>query len=157
MPQMGTLYVVSTPIGNLEDITMRALRVLREAHLIAAEDTRHTRRLLQRYAIDTPCIAYHEHNKLRRLDDILTALANGDVALVSDAGTPTLADPGRELVQACLAAGFAVVPVPGASALLAAIVAAGLPVVPCHFLGFLPNRKGERQKVLTQVASSPLP
>ena len=152
MPHMGTLYVVSTPIGNLEDITMRALRVLREVHLIAAEDTRHTRRLLQRYAIDTPCIAYHEHNKLRRLDDILTALANGDVALVSDAGTPTLADPGRELVQACLAAGVAVVPVPGASALLAALAAAGLPVVPCHFLGFLPNRKSERQKVLMQVA-----
>ena len=90
---MGTLYLVSTPIGNMEDITLRALRMLREASLIAAEDTRHTQRLLARYTIDTPCLSYHEHNKLSRLDEVLTTLANGDVALVSDAGTPGMSDP----------------------------------------------------------------
>lgn len=155
MATMGTLYVVSTPIGNLEDITLRALRVLREVQVIAAEDTRHTRRLLQRHAIDTPCIAYHEHNKLSRLDDILTELVTGDVALVSDAGTPTLSDPGLELIQACIEAGFAVVPVPGASALLTALAGAGLPVLPCYVVGFLPRRKPERRAMLAQLASLP--
>lgn len=152
---MGTLYIVSTPIGNLEDITLRALRVLREVQVVAAEDTRHTRRLLQRYDIDTPCIAYHEHNKLSRLDELLTELVTGDVALVSDAGTPTLSDPGLELVQACIAAGFAVVPVPGASALLTALAGAGLPVLPCYVVGFLPRRKPERRALLQQLASLP--
>ncbi|NJK79194.1 MAG: 16S rRNA (cytidine(1402)-2'-O)-methyltransferase [Chloroflexaceae bacterium] len=150
---MGTLYVVSTPIGNLEDITLRALRVLREASLIAAEDTRHTRRLLQRYDIATPCISYHEHNKLMRLDDILTALITGDVALVSDAGTPALSDPGYELVRTCIAAGFAVVPVPGASAPLAALVASGLPTDRFLYLGFLPRRSSERRTALAAVAA----
>ena len=116
---MGTLYLVSTPIGNLEDLTLRALRMLREASLIAAEDMRHTQRLLDRYEISTPCLAYHEHNKLARLDDVLTALANGDVALVSDAGTPAMSAPGFELINACIAADFAVVPVPGPSAPIA--------------------------------------
>ncbi len=152
---MGTLYIVSTPIGNLEDITLRALRVLREVQVIAAEDTRHTHRLLQRYDIDTPCMAYHEHNKLSRLDELLTELLAGDVALVSDAGTPTLSDPGLELIQACIAAGFAVVPVPGASALLTALAGAGLPVLPCYVVGFLPRRKPERRALLQQLASLP--
>src|SRR5918911_2289854 len=102
---MGTLHIVSTPIGNLEDLTLRGLRVLREVRLIAAEDTRHTRKLLNHYGITTPAISYHAHNERARLEPILAALAEGDVALVSDAGTPTLADPGRELVAAVAAAG----------------------------------------------------
>jgi 16S rRNA (cytidine1402-2'-O)-methyltransferase len=152
---MGTLYLVSTPIGNMEDITLRALRVLREASLIAAEDTRHTQRLLARYTIDTPCLAYHEHNKLSRLDEVLTALANGDVALVSDAGTPGMSDPGFELVNACIAAGFAVVPIPGPSAALAALVASGLPTDQFTYLGFLPRRGAERRALLRDLAQLP--
>lgn len=124
---MGTLHIIATPIGNLEDITLRALRLLREARLIAAEDTRHTRRLLTRYEITTPTISYHEHNKLARLDTILSTLADGDVALVSDAGTPAINDPGYELVVAAIGAGFAVSPVPGPAAPIAALVASGLP------------------------------
>ena len=149
---MGTLYLVSTPIGNLEDITLRALRVLREVSLIAAEDTRHTRRLLARYDIDVSCLAYHEHNKLARLDDVLAALASGDVALVSDAGTPGMSDPGFELVNACIAAGFAVVPIPGPSAPIAALVASGLPTDQFIYLGFLPRRGAERRALLYSVA-----
>lgn len=139
---MGTLFLVATPIGNLEDITLRALRVLREARLIAAEDTRHTRRLLDHYAITTPCISYHEHNKLLRLDTILATLALGDVALVSDAGTPAISDPGVELVRVCIAAGFPVSPVPGPSALLAALTASGLPADRFAYVAFYPA--GER-------------
>ncbi|MFL5806125.1 MAG: 16S rRNA (cytidine(1402)-2'-O)-methyltransferase [Roseiflexaceae bacterium] len=152
---MGTLYLVSTPIGNLEDITLRALRVLREASLIAAEDTRHTHRMLARYEIATPCIAYHEHNKLARLDDVLTALASGDVALVSDAGTPAMSDPGFELVGACIAAGFAVVPIPGPSAPIAALVAAGLPTDQFTYLGFLPRKGPDRRALLHSLADMP--
>jgi len=152
---MGTLYLVSTPIGNLEDITLRALRVLREARMIAAEDTRHTRRLLARYEIATPCIAYHEHNKLARLDDVLMALASGDVALVSDAGTPAMSDPGFELVGACIAAGFPVVPIPGPSAPIAALVAAGLPTDQFIYLGFLPRKGPDRRALLHSLADMP--
>jgi 16S rRNA (cytidine1402-2'-O)-methyltransferase len=152
---MGTLYLVSTPIGNLEDITLRALRALREASLVAAEDTRHAQRLLARYDISTPCLAYHEHNKLSRLDDVLTALTNGDVALVSDAGTPAVSDPGFELVNACIAAGFAVVPVPGPSAPVAALVASGLPADQWTCLGFLPRRGAERRALLQSLADAP--
>lgn len=152
---MGTLYLVSTPIGNLEDITLRALRVLREVGLIAAEDTRHTQRLLARYDIHVPTLAYHEHNKLARLDDVLTALANGDVALVSDAGTPGMSDPGFELVNACIAAGFAVVPVPGPSAPIAALVASGLPTDQFVYLGFLPRRGADRRVLLSSIADLP--
>jgi 16S rRNA (cytidine1402-2'-O)-methyltransferase len=152
---MGMLYLVSTPIGNLEDITLRALRVLREAGLIAAEDTRHTQRLLARYEISTPCLAYHEHNKLARLDDVLTALANGDVALVSDGGTPAMSDPGFELVNACIAAGFAVVPVPGPSAPIAALVASGLPTDQWTCVGLLPRRGPERRALLHSLADAP--
>jgi 16S rRNA (cytidine1402-2'-O)-methyltransferase len=149
---MGTLYLVSTPIGNLEDISMRAVRMLREAALIAAEDTRHTRRLLAHYDIHTACIAYHEHNKLSRLDAILAALHDGDVALVSDAGTPALSDPGFELVRACIAAGFAVSPIPGPSAPIAALVASGLPTDRFCYLGFLPRRSSERRSLFASLA-----
>jgi len=152
---MGTLYLVSTPIGNLEDLTLRALRVLREASLIAAEDTRHTQRLLSRYEISTPCLAYHEHNKLSRLDDVLTALANGDVALVADAGTPAVSAPGFELINACIAAGFAVVPVPGPSAPIAALVASGLPADQWTCVGFLPPRGAARRALLQSLADAP--
>jgi 16S rRNA (cytidine1402-2'-O)-methyltransferase len=152
---MGTLYLVSTPIGNLEDLTLRALRVLREAGLIAAEDTRHIQRLLDRYAISTPSLAYHEHNKLARLDDVLTALANGDVALVADAGTPAMSAPGFELINACIAAGFAVVPVPGPSAPLAALVASGLPADQWTCVGFLPPRGAARRALLQSLADAP--
>lgn len=148
---MATLYIVSTPIGNLEDITLRALRILREARLIAAEDTRHTRTLLDHYQIATPCISYHEHNKLARLDAILAALAEGDVALVSDAGTPALSDPGFELVNACIAAGFPVAPVPGPSAPIAALVASGLPTERFVYVGFLPRRSAERRALLADL------
>lgn len=149
---MSTLYLVATPIGNLEDITLRALRVLREVSLIAAEDTRHTRTLLDHYQIATPCISYHEHNKLARLDEILAALASGDVALVSDAGTPALSDPGFELVGACIAAGYAVSPVPGPSAPVAALVASGLPTDRFAYVGFLPRRGAERRALLADMA-----
>jgi 16S rRNA (cytidine1402-2'-O)-methyltransferase len=152
---MGTLYLVSTPIGNMEDISLRALRVLREASLIAAENTRQTRRLLDRHDITTPCIAYHEHNKLARLDDVLAALASGDVALVSDAGTPAMSDPGFELVSACIAAGFPVVPVPGPSAPLAALVASGLPTDQFVYLGFLPRKRPDRRFLLQSLAELP--
>jgi 16S rRNA (cytidine1402-2'-O)-methyltransferase len=152
---MGTLYLVSTPIGNLEDITLRALRVLREAILIAAENMRHTRRLLDRYEISTPCIAYHEHNKLARLDDVLAALANGDVALVSDVGTPAMSDPGFELINACIVAGFSVVPIPGPSAPLAALVASGLPTDQFVYLGFLPRKGPDRRFLLQSLADLP--
>ncbi len=152
---MGTLYLVSTPIGNLEDMTLRGLRVLREAHLIAAEDTRQTRKLLARYDIATPCISYHEHNKLSRLDDVLTALAAGDVALVSDAGTPALSDPGLELVQTCIAAGLPVSPIPGANAPVAALVASGLPTDRFYYLGFLPRRSTERRALFERLIELP--
>ncbi len=154
---MPTLYVVSTPIGNLEDISLRALRVLREARLIAVEDTRHARVLLQRYEITTPTIAYYEHNKDERVPAILTALAEGDVALISDAGTPGLSDPGYELITATLDAGHAVTAVPGASALLAALVVSGLPFAQFTYVGFPPRRSGERRKWFAALADEPRP
>ncbi|MCG8351509.1 MAG: 16S rRNA (cytidine(1402)-2'-O)-methyltransferase [Chloroflexales bacterium] len=150
---MGTLYVVSTPIGNLEDVTLRALRVLRAATLIAAEDTRYAMRMLGRYDVHVPCISYHEHNKLSRLDEILAALAQGDVALISDAGTPALSDPGFELVFACINAGFTVSPIPGPSAPIAALVASGLPTDRFLFVGFLPRRSTERRALLADLAT----
>jgi 16S rRNA (cytidine1402-2'-O)-methyltransferase len=152
---VGTLYLVATPIGNLEDITARALRILREAALIAAEDTRHTRGLLTHFDIHTPLTSYFEHNKLSKLDEILEALNTGDVALVSDAGTPALSDPGYELVQAALEAGFKVVPVPGPSAVVAALVASGLPTDAFVYLGFLPRKDSERRKLLESIAAEP--
>jgi 16S rRNA (cytidine1402-2'-O)-methyltransferase len=138
-----TLFIVPTPIGNLEDITLRALRVLREVKLIAAEDTRTSRVLLQHYDIDTPLTSYHEHNKLSKLDHIFAALAGGDVALISDAGTPGISDPGYELIHAVLAQGVRVEALPGACAAVTALVASGLPTEAFVFLGFPPRKTGE--------------
>jgi len=152
---MSTLYLVATPIGNLEDISARALRILREVRLIAAEDTRQTGKLLQRYDIHTRSLAYHEHNKLVRLEQVLEELQQGDVALVSDAGTPALNDPGFELVRAVLAAGHKVSPIPGACAPIAALVASGLPTDSFVYLGYLPRKSIERQRLLTQISSLP--
>ena len=152
---MSTLYLVATPIGNLEDISARALRILREVRLIAAEDTRQTAKLLQRYDIHTRSLSYYEHNKLVRLEQVLEVLQEGDVALVSDAGTPALNDPGYELVRAALAAGHEVSPIPGACAPIAALVASGLPTDSFLYLGYLPRKAVERQRLLTQVSSLP--
>lgn len=152
---MGTLYLVATPIGNLEDITLRALRILREVSLIAAEDTRTTRKLLAHYDISRPLISYNEHNRLQRTPQILAALMEGDVALVSEAGMPGLSDPGVHLVRAAVEAGFHVVPVPGPSAVVAALAASGLPTRQFTYLGFLPRRQGERHKLLSRLAEEP--
>jgi 16S rRNA (cytidine1402-2'-O)-methyltransferase len=152
---MGTLYLVSTPIGNLEDISARALRILREARLIAAEDTRVTRKLLSHFDIHTPSTSYFEHNKVTRLASILTALAEGDVALVSDAGTPALNDPGYELVSAALQAGHDVSPVPGPASPIAALICSGLPTDCFLYAGYLPRKRSERRAALEAVAGLP--
>lgn len=152
---MGTLYLVATPIGNLEDMSARAIRVLREASLIAAEDTRHTGKLLKYFQIETPLTSYFEHNKLTKLDFILEKLATGDVALVSDAGTPAVNDPGYELVQAALASDHDVRPVPGPSAPIAALTVSGLPTDSFLYLGYLPHKTSERHKRLEEVESQP--
>src|SRR5215510_6579498 len=149
---MGTLYLVATPIGNLEDISARALRILREASLIAAEDTRHTGKLLKHFEIETPLTSYFEHNKLNKLDFILEKLSQGDVALVSDAGTPAINDPGYELVKAALASNFDVRPVPGPSAPISALTVSGLPTDSFLYLGYLSHKKNERKKNLGQVS-----
>ncbi len=148
---MGILYLVATPIGNLEDLSPRALRILGESVLIAAEDTRHTGTLLKHFGISTQLTSYFEHNKLNKLDFILGKLAEGDVALVSDAGTPAINDPGYELVKAALASGFDVRPVPGPSAPIAALTVSGLPTDSFLYLGYLPHKAGERRKVLAQI------
>lgn len=152
---MGTLYLVATPIGNLEDMSPRAIRILHEASLIAAEDTRHTGNLLKHFEIATPLTSYFEHNKLNKLDFILGKLSSGDVALVSDAGTPAINDPGYELVRAALASGFDVRPVPGPSAPVAALSVSGLPTDAFLYLGYLPSKKSERRKFVGQVADLP--
>lgn len=152
---MGTLYLVSTPIGNLEDITLRALRVLREVRLIAAEDTRRARLLLQRYEIETPVTSYFEGNKLVKLGAVLEALEAGEVALISEAGTPGLSDPGYELVRVAIASGYPVVPVPGPSAPIAALVVSGLPTDHFVFVGFLPRRTVQRRALLESVRALP--
>ena len=155
---MPTLYVVATPIGNLEDVTVRALRVLREVDLIAAEDTRVTRRLLARYEIDTPLTSYREHNAASKSPELLEALASGsDIALVSDAGTPAVSDPGADLVAAAAAAGFDVVAVPGASATAAAVSVAGMAMDGFVFLGFLPRRRADRRALLESEADTTRP
>lgn len=153
---MGTLYVVSTPIGNLEDVTHRALRVLREADLVYAEDTRRTRTLLQRYEVDAHPRSLHAHNEASRIEQILAALrADGQVALVSDAGTPLLCDPGERAVAAAIEDGHRIEAVPGASAVLAALALSGLPAMPFAFLGFLPRRDGERRRLLASYRDRP--
>jgi 16S rRNA (cytidine1402-2'-O)-methyltransferase len=152
---MGRLFLVATPIGNLEDMSPRAVRVLRESVLIAAEDTRHSGVLLKHFDIKTPLTSYFEHNKLNKLDFILEKLSMGDVALVSDAGTPAINDPGYELVRAALASGFDVQPVPGPSAPIAALTVSGLPTDSFLYLGYLPNKTSERRKSIEQVASLP--
>ncbi len=152
---MGTLYLIATPIGNLEDISARALRILGEVGLITAEDTRVTRRLLTHFDLHTKLVSYFEHNKLTRLDAILAALAAGDVALVSDAGTPALNDPGYELVRAALDAGHRVSPVPGPASPIAALISSGLAADAFLFLGYLPRRSSERKAELTKVAGLP--
>ncbi len=154
--QPGSLYVVATPIGNLDDISARALRILREVALIAAEDTRHSARLLQHFGIATPLAACHEHNERDQGGRFLARLQAGeDVALISDAGTPLISDPGYHLVRQARAAGFAVVPVPGACALIAALSAAGLPSDRFIFEGFLPAKAAGRRARLEQVREEP--
>jgi 16S rRNA (cytidine1402-2'-O)-methyltransferase len=148
---VGTLFLVATPIGNLEDISHRAIRILREVQLIAAEDTRHSRKLLDRYQITTSLLSYHEHNKLVRVERLLAALDTGDVAMISDAGMPGLSDPGFLIVRAALEAGHTVSPIPGPSAPIAALVASGLPTETFIFLGYLPRKKSERSKLLNEL------
>ena len=150
---MPTLYVVATPIGNLEDLTLRALRVLKEVGLIAAEDTRTTRKLMRRYDIRTSLVSYYEHNREERTPQLLERLAQVDIALVSDAGTPAIHDPGRDLVQAAVREGIPVVPVPGASAVTVALAVSGMPADQFLFLGYLPRRRKERRELLQSVAA----
>jgi 16S rRNA (cytidine1402-2'-O)-methyltransferase len=152
---MSILYVVATPIGNLEDITLRALRVLREVKLIAAEDTRKTRRLLDTYDIKTPMTSYYEHNKMTKLDYILEKLKKGDVALVSEAGMPGISDPGYELIVAATRENIRVVPVPGPSAVTTALAVSGLPTDRFVYIGFLPNKSAARRRLLASVAAEP--
>ena len=146
----AALYLVATPIGNLEDITLRALRVLREADLIACEDTRQTGKLLAHFGIaDKPMVSYHEHNETARTQELVAKLEGGrSIALVSDAGTPLVSDPGYRLVTAAISAGIPVVPIPGASAVLGGLAAAGLPTEAFRFCGFLPPKQGQRKKAL---------
>ena len=152
----GTVYVVATPIGNLDDLSPRAQQVLREVELIACEDTRHTAVLCQRFGIATPRVSLHAHNEAKRIPELLEKLARGaSLALVSDAGTPLVSDPGERLVRAALDAGAAVVPVPGPSALLAALVASGFATRPFAFAGFLPRKGAERTRALAALAAFP--
>jgi 16S rRNA (cytidine1402-2'-O)-methyltransferase len=153
---VGTLYVVATPIGNLEDVTLRALRLLRECDCVLAEDTRHTRTLLARHGIPARPLSLHAHNEAARTHEVLARLEGGErVALVSDAGTPLVSDPGERLVAAAAAAGHAVVPVPGPSAVLAALSASGLPTATFTMLGFLPRRASARAALLQRFRSVP--
>jgi 16S rRNA (cytidine1402-2'-O)-methyltransferase len=151
-PKPGTLYVVGTPIGNLEDITFRAVRILQTVDIIAAEDTRHTGKLLQHFEVKTPQVSYHEHNRTSRIPELLEHLVNNKaIALVSDAGMPGISDPGYELVKACIEAGIPVVPIPGASAAITALSAAGLPTDRFVFEGFLPAKSQQRQEHLESL------
>jgi 16S rRNA (cytidine1402-2'-O)-methyltransferase len=152
---MGTLFLVATPIGNLEDISARARRILGNVQLIAAEDTRVTRKLLTHYDIRTRPVSYFEHNKLHRLEQVLTALSQGDVALVSDAGTPGLNDPGYELVREAIRSGHQVSTIPGPASPIAALVASGLPTDAFLYLGYVPRKGAERRRALADVAGLP--
>jgi 16S rRNA (cytidine1402-2'-O)-methyltransferase len=152
----GTLYLVATPIGNLEDITLRALRTLKECDLVAAEDTRRTGQLLRHFGISNPLLSYFQFNEARRCQQLLARLAQGEkVALVTDAGSPGISDPGERVVRAAIAAGFRVEPVPGPSALIAALTASGLPTDEFHFIGFLPHKTGQRRRKLEQLKTVP--
>ena len=152
----GILYVVGTPIGNLEDLTLRALRILKEVDLIACEDTRHTRLLLTHYGIAKPLVSYHEHNERRRTAELLQRLeAGASIALVSDAGTPALSDPGYVIVHEATSRGIPVVAVPGPSAVTAALAVSGLPTDRFVFLGFLPRKSGQRTRALGEIAAVP--
>jgi 16S rRNA (cytidine1402-2'-O)-methyltransferase len=148
---VGTLYVVATPIGNLDDITLRALHILESVPLIAAEDTRHTLKLLTHFGLRRPMVSLHAQNERRQLHNIIDRLAQHDIALVSDAGTPALSDPGVRVVSAAVEAGYPVVPVPGPSAVLAALVGSGLPTHQFTFLGFLPRKRGELERTLKEA------
>ncbi len=152
MSGLGTLYIVSTPIGNLEDISLRALRILKDVDIIAAEDTRHTRKLLSHYQISTSLTSYFEHNKLKKGDYLLTKLKQGrNVALVSDAGTPGISDPGYHLIQLALKNSIRIVPIPGSSAVIAALSVSGLPTDSFIFEGFLPAQSGKRKRYLEKL------
>src|SRR6266702_3696223 len=154
----GCLYLVGTPIGNLEDITLRALRILKEVDQIACEDARHTLKLLTHYDIHKPLVSYHEHNELTRAPELVVALEHGaKIALVSDAGMPLVSDPGHRLVTLCLRHCIPVVPIPGPSALLASLSASGLPSEEFLFVGFLPARSGERRRASNGCASRTAP
>ncbi|HET9281617.1 MAG TPA: 16S rRNA (cytidine(1402)-2'-O)-methyltransferase [Candidatus Angelobacter sp.] len=151
----GTLYVVATPIGNLEDVSYRAIRVLKEADLIACEDTRHTAKLLQHYGIDKTTVSYHEHNEVERAEELIAKLEQGlSIAQVSDAGTPGVSDPGYRVIKLAIERGVQVVPVPGPSALLAALAAGGLPTDSFEFHGFLPAKSGQRRSLLESLRDS---
>jgi 16S rRNA (cytidine1402-2'-O)-methyltransferase len=155
-PKPGTLYIVGTPIGNLEDMTFRAVRILQSVDMIAAEDTRHTGKLLQHFQIKTPQISYHEHNRNSRIPEILESLKYGKaIALVSDAGMPGISDPGYELVKACVEAEITVVPIPGASAVITGLSASGLPTDKFTFEGFLPHKSQKRRKHLEYLQAEP--
>ena len=152
----GTLYLVATPIGNLADITQRAVQVLKDVDLIACEDTRHTQKLLNHYGINTKTISYHEHNEQQRARQLVDLLKEGsNVAIVSDAGTPAISDPGFRLVRAAIDIEASVVPVPGPSALISALIAAGLPTDEFFFAGFLPARSNQRRSRLAELKSIP--
>lgn len=152
----GTLYLVATPIGNLEDITLRAIRTLRECDVIAAEDTRHTGQLLRHFEISKPLISYFKFNESRRSEEILERLGRGEkVALVTDAGTPGISDPGQRVVRAAVSAGLRVEAVPGACAAIVGLAASGLPTDEFHFAGFLPHKSGQRRKELERLAALP--
>ena len=153
--EQGTLYLVSTPIGNLGDMTFRAVEVLSSAALVIAEDTRHSRRLLDHFRINTPVSSYHEHNEAKETPRLIARLAAGDsIALISDAGTPLISDPGSRLVRAAVEAGVPIVPVPGASSVMAALVGSGLPLDRFAFLGFLPRKGTERTAALNEIVAS---
>ncbi len=152
---MGNLYIVATPIGNLEDITFRAVRILKEVSLIAAEDTRKTRRLLNAYNIKTPMTSYFEHSRLSKLDFILERLKDGDVALVSEAGTPGLNDPGYDLIKVAIEKGVRIVPIPGPSIVVSALVASGLRTDRFTYLGFLPHKASDRRRFLKSIVDEP--
>lgn len=155
-PQPATLYLVGTPIGNLEDMTFRAVRILQAVDLIAAEDTRHTGKLLQHFQITTPQLSYHDHNRISRLPELLERLRRGQaIALVTDAGMPGISDPGYELVQACVEANLAIVSIPGPTAAMTALTASGLPTDRFAFEGFLPAKSSARRDYLEQLKTEP--